>query len=103
MENITYLDLSNSTASGITERAMRTLLRNMKALNLANNVLEILPRAITKSNSTRLWISNNTYDCNCDMMWVRDWLVKATNVMDKKEVVCRKGKMIGNMNKMLML
>ena len=102
MENITYLDLSNSKVSYITERAMTCMLRNMKALDLTKNMLEDLPRAITKSNNTKLWISNNCYDCNCDMMWMRDWLVKATNVMDKEEVVCRKGKMIGNMHEMLM-
>ena len=97
MENITYLDLSNSWVSTITERAMKSMLNNMKALNLTNNVLEVLPQAITKSNKTKLWLSNNPYDCYCDMMWMRDWLVKATNVMDKEEIVCTKGKMIGNM------
>ena len=97
MENITHLDLSTSRLSGITERVMRSMLKNTKTLNLTNNVLQVLPQAITKSNKTKLWLSNNPYDCYCDMMWMRDWLVKATNVMDKDEIVCTKGKMIGNM------
>ena len=64
--------------------------------------MEILPRSITESNNdTKLRISNNSYECNCDMMWMRDWLVKATNILDREEVVCKKGKMIGNIREFL--
>ena len=102
IENITHLDLRNSRLSGITDGAMRSMLKSMKTLNLTNNVMEILPRSITESNNdTKLRISNNSYDCNCDMMWMRDWLVKATNVFDREEVVCKKGKMIGNIREFL--
>ena len=76
---------------------MRSMLTKLKTLNLVNNNLEILPRSIMDANNdTRMWLSNNSYDCNCDMMWIRDWLVKATNVMDKEQIVCTKGKMIGD-------
>ena len=98
MENITHLDLSNSRVSGITDGAMRSILVNLKTFNLSNNILKSLPLSIRETdNNTKLWISNNSYDCNCDMMWMRVWLVKATNVMDKEEIVCASGKMIGNM------
>ena len=96
MQNIIYLDLNKSRVSSVSDDAMILMLQNLKTLNLANNILEILPRSITKAkNDTKLWISNNSYDCNCDMMWMRDWLVKVTNVVDKEQVVCRSGKMIG--------
>ena len=96
IENITHLDLRNSRISGITDGVMRSMSMNLKKLNLSNNDLEILPPSIMEvNNDTQLWLSNNSYECNCDMMWMRDWLVKATNVMDREEVVCKKGQMIG--------
>ena len=54
MENITHLDLSNSLVSGITERAMTSMLKNIKTLDLTNNVLKTLPQSITKFNNTKL-------------------------------------------------
>ena len=97
IETLSYIDLSNSNVSSITGSVMRSLLTKLKTLNLVNNNLEILPRSIMEANNdTGIWLSNNSYDCNCDMMWMRDWLVKATNVMDKEGIVCTKGKMIGD-------
>ena len=104
MENITHLDLRNSRVSHITDSAMRSILNKLKTFYLSNNVLKNLLSSIRETNNnTKLWISNNSYDCNCDMMWMRDWLVKATNVMDKEEIVCASGKMIGNMHVFLIL
>ena len=89
MEDITHLDISNSNVSSITDGVMKSMLKNLKTLN----VLEILPQSIIEAKLfTELFISNNSYDCNCDMIWMRDWLVKATNVMDKEEVVCSQWK-----------
>ena len=97
IETLSHIDLSNSNVSSITGSVMRSMLTKLKTLNLVNNNLEILPRSIMETNNdTRMWLSNNSYDCNCDMMWMRDWLVKATNVMDKEGIVCTKGKMIGD-------
>ena len=97
IENLSHIDLSNSNVSSITGSVMRSMLKKLKTLNLVNNNLDILPRSIMETNNdTRMWLSNNSYECNCDMMWMRDWLVKATNVMDKEGIVCTKGKMIGD-------
>ena len=99
VENITDINLRNSRISYISDRAMKSMLKNLKTFLLGNNLLEVLPQTITESNNdTKLWISNNSYDCNCGMTWMRDWLVKATNVMDKDQVVCAKGKMIGSIH-----
>ena len=96
MENITKLDLSNSRVSVITDGAMKSMFKSLKIFNLSNNALKILPRSIMEANNdTQIWISNNSFECNCDMLWMRDWLVKATNVIDKENVICSTGKMIG--------
>ena len=102
MENVTHLNISNSHVSHITDVAIKFILTNIKTFDLSSNALEILPRSIMETNNdTKLWISDNPYDCNCDMMWMRDWLVITTGVLDKENVICAKGKMIGSMHEFL--
>ena len=75
---------------------MMDLLRNTTHLDLRNNNLKYLPESITKSDlSTKLWLSRNPYKCDCEMMWMREWLVGQNNVQDKEDIVCIKGKMKG--------
>ena len=88
VENLTYIDLRNSGISYISDSATKSMLNNLKTFQFANNVLEILPQSIMEAKiDTELWISNNSYDCHCGMMWMRDWLVQAKNVMDREQVV----------------
>ena len=96
MSEIVHLDLSDSNVTEITPNVMASVLQNAKYLNVANNNLRQLPRAITKArNETKLRISGNHYDCNCDMMWMRNWLIKAPSVMDKEKTTCATGKLKG--------
>ena len=68
-------------------------MNNIKSLDLRRNKLKNLPKSISKANKTnKLWISNNPYECNCDMLWMKDWLVGAKNVKDKENVMCSAGK-----------
>ena len=96
MHEISYLDMSTSNIRYINGDVISTIQENIKYLNIANNSMKYLPRAIAVShNITELRISNNPYECNCDMMWMRDWLVQATNVKDKENATCSTGKMKG--------
>ena len=96
MKEIIHLDLRDSKVTEISNDVVDIVLQNVKYLNVANNSLRQLPRAVTKArNETYLRISNNPYECNCDMMWTRDWLLKAPNVMDKENAKCATGKMKG--------
>ena len=97
MKDITNIDMNACRIKSIGEDALNTLLtNNTKYLDIRNNQLKNLPSQITAaSDMTQLWISGNPYECNCDMIWMRDWLVEATNVMDKENIKCVTGTLKG--------
>ena len=65
-------------------------------MDIRGNKLTTLPRAIVNiRGSSKLWISDNPYDCNCDTLWMKDWLIDAENVQDKYNAICATGKMKG--------
>ena len=99
LKNITLLDLSSSYITEIDETLMKVIVRSVKHLDIRGNNLKEIPQTITKANNiTKLWISNNPYECNCDMMWMKDWLIDAENVTDKKNVTCSSNKIKGKIN-----
>ena len=78
---------------------MEVILRNVKHLDIRGNNLKEIPQIIAKVNITsKLWISNNPYECNCDMMWMKDWLMDNKNVVDKKNVTCSRNTAKGEIN-----
>ena len=96
LKNISLLNLSSSNIREIYESVMEVIMDNLKSLDIRNNKLKILPNSIAKTNKTsKLWISDNPYECNCDMLWMKDWLIDNENVMDKKNVTCSGSKVKG--------
>ena len=96
MREIVYMDLSSSSIEYISSDAINALMENTLYLDISNNSLKVLSETITASaNYTKLWISGNPYDCGCDVMWMKDWLVEATHVMDKENFTCNTGVMKG--------
>ena len=94
--NVTYIDLNISNVTAISGDIMTKLLKNKTYLNIAKNSLKYLPWEIEGAgNGTELWIGGNLYECNCDMLWMRDWLVTASAVRDRDHAVCTTGKMKG--------
>ena len=72
---------------------MEIIIKSVKQLDIRGNNLTEIPQIITKAdNISKLWISGNPYLCNCDTLWMRDWLNRATNVKDKTIVQCSTGK-----------
>ena len=72
---------------------MKVMVESVKYLDISRNNLTEIPQIITKtSNISKLWISENPFECNCDMMWMKDWLLGATNVEDKENVTCLQNK-----------
>ena len=94
--NVTYIDLSFSNITAISDEVMSELVKNKKYLSIARNSLKYVPRAIEGAgNSTELWIGGNPYECNCGMLWMRDWLVSTTAVRDRDDAMCNTGNMKG--------
>ena len=89
LKNVTLLDLRSSNIHKIDETVMKVIIHNVKTVDLRKNKLKNLPKSITKGNKTNeLWLSNNPYECNCDMLWMKDWLMDTGNVVDKENVTC---------------
>ena len=75
LKNITLLNLSLSNIVEIDKTVMEIIVQNIKHLDIRGNNLTEIPQMITKAKKTaQLWISNNPYECNCDMIWMRNWL-----------------------------
>ena len=80
----------------IDKGVIKVITKTIKYLDISNNKLQYLPEEIQDiKNFTKLWISNNAFACNCDMLWMRDWLIDAANVIDKEHVKCHSGKWNG--------
>ena len=96
LKNISLLDISSSKIEEIDETVMEVIMHNVKSLDIRSNKLKTLPKSITKRNETnKLWISDNPYECNCDMIWMKDWLMDTTSVLDKENVTCSGSKVKG--------
>ncbi len=94
--DVTTINLEANNITHITDEAIETLLFNRKSVRLTGNKLQQLPSSLQTLNcQTNIWLSNNLFDCNCDMMWMRDWLLNATNVKDKENITCASGKWKG--------
>ena len=99
LRNITLLDLSSNNITQIDETVMKVIVENVKSLDIRGNKMHTLPRTITDINGTsKLWISNNPYECNCEMLWMKDWLINSGNVINKKNVTCSGSKVKGKIN-----
>ena len=96
LSEIETIDISSSEVQSIENDIIASMVKAKLFLDIRNNRLTSLPRAIVGvKNTTELWISNNPCECNCDMMWMRVWLIKATNVEDRENVTCATGQMKG--------
>ncbi len=78
----------------ISQTALQVLLLHADIIDISENQMTELSENIMNMKA-QLWVGNNPYDCNCDMIWMRDWLQNATNVMDKENITCGPGKWKG--------
>ncbi len=83
----------------VSNQAWNVLLENADIVNLSCNQMTSISHLLTTNSfKAQLWLGNNPYECNCDMMWMRDWLQNATNVMDKETITCASGKFKGKIS-----
>ena len=96
LENITLLNLSSSEITEIGEKVMEIVIKSVKHLDIRGNNLKEIPQINTTANNiSKFWISINPYECNCDMLWMKDWLMDTKTVMDKENVNCSGHKVKG--------
>ena len=96
LNNITLLDLISSEITAIGDTVMGITAKSVKHLDIRKNQLKTLPQTIRNVNgSSKFWISDNPYECNCEMTWMKNWLMDTINIQDKDNVICSEGKMKG--------
>ncbi len=94
--SVSKIDLQRNNIQSITEEVLAVMLSGVYSLNLSGNKFQKLSRKQLETNyQTQLWLADNPYDCNCDMMWMRDWLQLAGNVRDSENMTCGAGKWRG--------
>ncbi len=90
------LDLSNNSIRDFDEASFKASLLSGISLKLSGNNLKEIPAKIVDFNLTaHIWLGKNPYECNCNMMWMRDWLQNVSHVMDRDEIKCGPGKYQG--------
>ncbi|ESN96850.1 hypothetical protein HELRODRAFT_86081 [Helobdella robusta] len=83
LQNLTELSLENCSLTHLEVDFFKNFNR-LKSLNLAGNKLvtlnkDILPY-LTKSEISFLKLNRNMWKCDCEMKWLRAWLVAAPTV-----------------------
>ena len=96
LENITLLNLSSSKITEIDAKTTAVMIKYVRHLDIRRNNLRDLPQTMKTTNVTNeLYISENPYECNCDNLWMKDWLTNASYVIDRDNVTCSNGNLKG--------
>ncbi len=98
LSTIKMLDLDNNSIRSFDEESLEALLLSNISVKLSDNKIRQIPQILgTTDLHGKIWLAGNPYECNCDMMWMRDWLQNATNVMDRDHITCGPGRYEGKM------
>ncbi len=86
------LNLENNLISTVDEVSLKVLLLSGVSVKLTGNKLKEIPPVLANTSLTAdIWLAGNPYECNCDMMQMKDWLQNASHVIDKHEIKCGSG------------
>ncbi len=100
---VKIFDFHGSNITDVSDQVCKIILSNADSINLSGNKLRSVSCLLKVAKlRTKLLLSNNPFDCNCDMMWMRDWLQNASNVMNKENITCSTERWEGKFSDMLM-
>ena len=100
IKSMSGLNLSGNQIKYICEDVTAYILKSssIKLLDLSRNNLTKLPKKIVNARSlVDMRLSNNPFECDCDMLWLKDWMTNnsgRTVIRDYKEVKCRDGNLL---------
>ncbi len=98
MATLDYVDFKGSNIQYLSDDFVELVLhsKSLTRIDLSQNKMTLLPESIkTLTNSTKIWLGGNPYNCECSILWIRDWLQKTSSVQDKDNVTCMNGKSLG--------
>ncbi len=98
---VSHLRIESSNISNICHDTLQSILSspNLTEISVVNNSFTkfSLTWKTHSSYVERLWLGGNPIDCNCDMLWMMDWLENSTGasgkrlVQDYQDVICATG------------
>ena len=86
---ISKLDFNSNFFEQISNEFLEQFFE-LTSLDISNNKLRFLPGIISNMTSLEeVWITGNNFECNCDSIWMRDWVVNNTDIIhDSDEAKC---------------
>ncbi len=102
-ENVASLNLASNRIQRICSTFIFSLVhyKELLELDLSGNMLSRIPSEIQKVNNIKVWLHNNQFICDCDVLWMISWLANSTLpsgehvVQDYKKVTCSNGVLSG--------
>ena len=85
LNHISKLDLRANIIDTISSEFMDKFVKSGKRLflDISMNKLRHLPEALQNVTSLeKLVISNNDFQCSCDEVWMKDWLLNNSKIVD---------------------
>ncbi len=110
LKQISSLNLSRNGITRICDLFLISIEKDnsTKTIDLSGNKLISLPKGVMEGHFERIWLSGNEFECNCDMLWMANWLDKSRSpsgghlIQDYNKVLCHdnkyKGILISNLN-----
>ncbi len=102
LHQVWSLNLSNNGISEICEDIVEGIVEGntIRWLDLSKNKIAAISQQIRNRNFEKVWLSGNEFVCNCDMLWMAEWLANTTSssghvIQDYREVLCHSGKYDG--------
>ena len=92
LAHITKLDLSGNSFDNISHEFFDLFTNcgsRLSFLNISNNNLTMLPSTIQNISSLKsLQLTGNSFQCNCENIWMGDWLNKIDIIDDSTNITC---------------